>query len=196
MLTRFFHRFVAHPRVYDWVQYALGYPITRARLRPYLARMGEGWVLDAGAGTGETASLLPPAARYLWLDSDPRKLRGFRAKTLSSPALLGDAAHIPLRSKSVDHGICLALTHHLPDRALPALFSELARVIRGRLLFLDPVEKKPAMFSGLLWRYDRGSYPRSAQALGEALQGSFEIEHAERYAILHHYWLCLARPKS
>jgi hypothetical protein len=49
---------------------------------PYLVQVENQFVLDVGAGTGNFAWLLPPAATYLWLDNDLQKLGGFKKNGL------------------------------------------------------------------------------------------------------------------
>jgi hypothetical protein len=41
---------------------------------------------------------------------------------------------------------------------------------------------------------DRGSYPRTPEALIAAVERQFRIEHVERYSILHDYMLIVGRP--
>jgi len=165
------------------------------RLAPYLAQTGGQIVLDIGAGTGNYTSLLPQSATYLGLDIDPKKLQAFEAKWPFGLAIVGDATRICLKDKSVDYALCVALSHHLLDSQLSLLFGELARVVRQGLIFLDAVEYKESKISNLLWKYDRGSYPRSMEALCGAIERWFEIEEIERYAIYHHYILCMGKPR-
>lgn len=195
MLTRFLHRVVSNPWVYDRVQYLLGFQQTCRRLMPYLAQTDGQIVLDVGAGTGNLAGLMPRSATYLWLDNDSQKLQGFKTKWLSSLGMLCDATRICLKDKSVDYALCIALAHHLSDMELPLLFSELARVIKQKLIFLEPLKYKESKISNMLWKYDRGRYPRSIQAICSAIEPWFEIEQKERYSIYHHYILCINKPK-
>jgi hypothetical protein len=39
----------------------------------------------------------------------------------------------------------------------------------------------------VLWRLDRGSYPRSAEELQEKLERKFKVIHWEKYSIYHEY---------
>jgi ubiquinone/menaquinone biosynthesis C-methylase UbiE len=130
---------------------------------------------------------LPPSARYLWLDSDSPKLAGFRGKS-QAPAILGDATRLPLRDGSVDWALAVGMSHHLTDPELSRTLDELRRVVRKRLFFLDAVVT-PGYTSRLLWRYDRGRHPRSADVLRKQLAMRFNIVSDEEFTVLHRYLL-------
>lgn len=198
LLRQFLHRMVANPKVYNQIQAILGFEQTRRHLRSYLAQTSRKVMLDVGAGTGHYRSLVSETARYLWLDMDIEKLREFRQRqNLSSDlVLLGDATRIGLRDHSVDFALCIAVSHHLSDQQLASLFSELARVVRENVIFLDALDCPKSLTSRLLWRYDRGSSPRTLATLLAAIEAYLEIEQLEQYKIHHHYLLCLAHPKN
>src|SRR5207244_1229178 len=142
------------------------------QIQPMLAETDEALVLDAGAGTGNLQALLPVSARYVWLDADPRKLAGFRAKS-DAPAVLGDLTKLPLKDRSFDWALSIGVSHHLDDSDLGRMLDGLRRVIRERLVFLEPV-LAPRRTSRLLWRYDRGKHPRSSAALRAELAARFD----------------------
>lgn len=196
MLTGIVHRMVSNPWIYDGVQKLAGRDRNYRRLARHLMEASGKTLLDLGAGTGECARIVPASTTYIWLDRDPEKLRGFRGKAYQKRALLGEAAQIGLKDKSVDIAVCVAVSHHLSDAELCAAFRELARVCRLKLIFLDAVRQESSALSNLLWKYDRGSHPRHVEALRSAMAESFEISHEERYAIYHHYWLATGRPKA
>jgi SAM-dependent methyltransferase len=180
----------AVPVVYDAVQRVAGLKEASRRIAGALADAGGALVLDAGAGTGRLEQTLPESARYLWLDPDPRKLKGFRAKS-SSPAILGDATQIPLKDGSVDWAISVGVSHHLDDEAFGRMLDELRRVTRDRVVFLDAVASE-APTSRLLWHYDRGRHPRSTGLLKRELEARFELTSVEEFTILHRYLLVSA----
>ncbi len=163
---------------------------------PYLQQMENQIVLDLGAGTGNITSILPQSVTYVWFDNDRQKLRNFKKKLPSVLATLGDATQIGLKDKSVDYVFCIALSHHLSDLELPLLLAEIARIVKQKLIFLDAVEYKESMISNLLWKGDRGNYPRSAEMICSVIERWFELEGIEHYAIYHRYLLCVGRPKS
>jgi ubiquinone/menaquinone biosynthesis C-methylase UbiE len=194
-LTDLAHRIVSNPWAYDQAQRLLGYGRVQQLVRPHLQEMAGRTVLEVGAGTGNSVQMLPPRAAYIWSDNDPRKLAGYRQKYPAGGGMLCDATRLPLRDKCVDYALCVAVTHHLSDEHLPDLIAELARVTRLKLILWDPVEQRASRLSRLLWRYDRGSYPRQAQAVCGALEAGFSLEQVSYPVIYHHYILCVARPR-
>jgi len=186
---------VARPWAYNLTQRLAGLDIIKRRVAPILAATAGKTVLDVGAGTALYLTVLPQAARYVWLDNDPQKLRGFQGPVIGKRrAVIGDAVNLGLRDRSVDCVLCLHLTHHLDDTELARLVDELARVVRQTLIFQDAVKTR-RLASRLLWRWDRGSHPRDAESLMAALRTRFEIERAERYSTLHEYLLIVAVPR-
>jgi ubiquinone/menaquinone biosynthesis C-methylase UbiE len=189
------HTVVAQPKVYDFVQYVLGREITHRRLRPLFEEFAGHSVLDIGGGTGISASLVPSTAHYICSDIDPQKLDGYRAKYPGKPGIAASATALPLRDKSVDYAVCIAIAHHLTDAQFEAFIDETARVVRKKFIFQDPTKRPFAPASDLLWAYDRGSNPRSADTLVAALERRFVVEQEIRYTIHHQYVLCVCAPK-
>lgn len=195
-LAKFIRRVVAKPWVYDHIQMLFGLKQTQQRLIHYLAQTHQKIVLDVGAGTGLYQSLLPETAQYIWLDVDSNKLEGFKCKQTLHMAVLGDATRLCIQDKSVDFAICIGLSHHLSDQQLKCLFIELARGVREKMIFLDALDFPDSLVSRLLWKYDRGSYPRNSGDIISEIEAQFEIEKIDMYKIYHHYFLCVARPKN
>ncbi len=196
MLTRLLHAFASHPRGYDLIQFAAGATQTSRVLREHMAYMGGSTVLDVGAGTGSAYTLLPEGTPYIWLDNDPKKLAGFQARFSKPAKILGDAVHLPLRSRCVDYVTVLAVVHHIPDMALPQFFTELARIPRKGLFVCDPVATPSSLRSKLLWRYDQGSFPRTPETLRAKLEPYFVIERFELFRVHHRYAVCVASPRE
>lgn len=192
-LARVLHGFAANPRIYDVIQTAAGYRRVAARIRRELAGL-EGTILDIGAGTGAVADLVRESAQYIWLDYDRRKLAGFRSRGGTAPAILADARHLPLRDASVENSVTVDVSHHLDDEMLARFLSEAARVTRRQLVFVDALRIESAG-NRLLWRYDAGARPRPLDKLRDAIEREFVIERAETFRVVHHYFLCTARPK-
>ena len=197
-VTGLLHRAVAHPRVYDACQVAAGAGVIRRRLARAVAgvRGSAATVVDIGGGTGAGRHLWRADARYACLDIDPEKLDGYLAKTPGGLAIRGDAIALPLADACVDVVLCTQVTHHLTDPQLDAMLAEAARVLRpaGSLLLVDAVWRARRWPGRLLWRYDRGSFPRTSDTLHAALTRHFDITHWEQFAVWHAYVLAVARP--
>jgi ubiquinone/menaquinone biosynthesis C-methylase UbiE len=194
MLREIAGKIVSNPRIYDVVQRLAGRDRMYRHLAPLFAETSGKTVLDVGGGTGELRRIIPPSATYVWLDNDAQKLSGLRNKFRGIRALLGNADQIALRDKSIDIGVCIAVSHHLTNPELSNTFRELARVCRLRLIFMDPIRDETSAFRRLLWSYDRGSFPRSSEELRSQIQQHFKIEFEEHYSIYHRYWICTATP--
>jgi SAM-dependent methyltransferase len=190
VVARTVQRVVAVPAVYDAVQRMAGSRSLGLRLAEVLGSADGALVLDAGAGTGNLERLLPPGARYLWLDADEQKLAGFRAKS-DAAAVLGDATRIPLEDRSVDWAVSVGVSHHLDDAQFERSLDELRRVARERVVFLDAV-LSIATTSRLLWRYDRGRHPRTADVLRRALAKRFDLLDEQEFKVRHRYLLVVA----
>ena len=183
------HNVAAHPWIYDQIQTLSGQERTLERISRQAAAIHPETVVDVGGGTGATRRLWPADCRYVCLDIEMPKLRGFRSKVPDGLAVLSDAGRMPIATGSVDVVICMAVVHHLTDATLDQVFEETLRVLRvgGRLILVDPVLNKKRWMGRLLWRLDRGSYPRTTEELRKKLEGRFEVIHWERYAVYHEY---------
>ncbi|HEV7773127.1 MAG TPA: class I SAM-dependent methyltransferase [Conexibacter sp.] len=183
------------PRVYDAIQFLAGRHVIDRRVRRILADASGATVLDVGAGTGTIAALLPAGAEYWALDNDPAKLERLERKVPAARRLLRSAVDTGLEDAAADWTVCVDVAHHLDDRELPGFARELARVTRNRLVFVDPLWSARPSLGRVLWRYDRGAHPRTAERLVQTLEAAFEIESTERFRAIHRYILCVCRPR-
>jgi ubiquinone/menaquinone biosynthesis C-methylase UbiE len=195
MLTRALHAVVARPAAYDAVQFAAGAALVRRRLARLVPPLpGGAVVIDVGAGTGLYRTIWPSAGvRYVCLDLDELKLRGFRARH-SDAAVRGDAARLPFAAGCADAVACTLMSHHLDEDQLTAMLREVARVLKpgGTLLFADPLWRPARLPGRLLWRYDRGAHPRTAEALRGRIAEHLRINRWIEFALWHRYAACAA----
>jgi demethylmenaquinone methyltransferase/2-methoxy-6-polyprenyl-1,4-benzoquinol methylase len=192
LLTGALHRIAAQPAIYDAIQVLAGSGVVNRRLAERLRELSPpNRLLDLGGGTGLALELVPAGATYVSVDLDPLKLEGFRRKHLHGVGIAGDATRLPFGDGTFDLVICKMVSHHLTDKLLPLLFQESARVLRpgAHLVFVDAVLDPGRVRSRLLWRYDRGSHPRAAATLREAMSRHFGIAHWDEFAIHHRYVL-------
>jgi ubiquinone/menaquinone biosynthesis C-methylase UbiE len=183
------HKIAAHPWIYDQIQTLAGQKQSLVRISRQTAAIRAETVVDVGGGTGTLWRLWPAGCRYVCLDIEMPKLQGFRSKVPAGLAVLSDATRMCIATGSADVVICMAVLHHLTDTMIDQLFEEALRVLRvgGQLILLDPVINRERLVGRILWRLDRGSYPRTAEELRKTLEGKFKVIHWEKYAIYHEY---------
>jgi SAM-dependent methyltransferase len=194
MIKSTLHWFMANPRIYDLVQRLVGARYVHRRLEAQVAPVrSASLILDLGGGTGINRDLWPPESNYVCLDLDPIKLRGYRSKYTGDFPVLGDATRIPIKTGSMDAILCAAVSHHIPDDGLDSLFKEAARSLKagGRFIFLDAVWVPTRWPGRLMWKYDRGSYPRKKEALKALMEKYTDIVYWQEFSYLHKYILCV-----
>lgn len=89
------------------------------------------------------------------------------------------------------------MSHHIGADDLNGLFRESRRILKsdGTMIFLDAVWNPSRPVARLIWKYDRGAYPRSAAALTDALCTQFTPIHQQRLAFWHEYLLWVGKPR-
>jgi ubiquinone/menaquinone biosynthesis C-methylase UbiE len=190
LITKVLHKLASRPLIYDQIQRLVGRDQVLERISKQMSMaIPPNYVVDIGGGTGSMRSLLPVDCKYVCLDIEMPKLRGFRAKVPNGLAVLSDAAKAPIVDACADAVICTAVSHHLADEALDGVLREIVRMLRigGMVYFLDATFEPSRIAGRLIWALDRGSYPRSSEALRSALEARFDIVHWEQFAIYHEY---------
>jgi SAM-dependent methyltransferase len=192
------HKLVSHPWVYDRTQELVGVHLVHQRISTCVSGIeSDARVVDIGGGTGAIRKLFPKGCTYICLDVELPKLIGFRNKVEGGPAVQADAARMPIAPGSVDVVVCTAVAHHLTNQTLDDVMSEAARILKpnGKLIFLDPIVAPRRIIGRIMWSLDRGSFPRSADALRQALSMRFTITYWEGFAVLHEYVLGVCVPR-
>jgi SAM-dependent methyltransferase len=184
-----------NPYLYDVLQAAGAHHVTARLLEGVLSATAGQNVLDIGAGTGNLARVLPPDATYWALDNDPMKMERLQYKVPNAKCLLRSAMDTGMEEASVDWTVCVAVSHHLDDSQLAQVIAEMARITSRRVVFLDALWTGKWGLQRVLWRYDRGFYPRRLAVLLDALREHFDLERVERYKQLHDFFLCVGRPR-
>jgi ubiquinone/menaquinone biosynthesis C-methylase UbiE len=191
---------IGNARLYDWVQELAGYRQCAEFLMPHLAESAGSRLIDIGAGTGNYQRFVPPSTRYIWLDSDPQKLVGYRRKIANSngraSAILADGAHPCLRPRSIEYALCSCVAHHLDDKQLDAMLADFSQVLRKRLILFDPIWRPDRWKSRLLWSIDRGSYPRTVPAIRAAMERHFSLQLVEELTVHHQYAVFIGEPRT
>ena len=199
MLRRIIHSIVAKPAVYDTVQIMVGARRNQRKLALQLKSVAQdAAVLDLGGGTGIHRHLLPESCRYICLDNDIEKLEGFLSKYPRETALLASGEGLPIKDRSLDAILFVYVSHHLSDSVFERLLDESQRVLKpqGQFIMLDAVWDPLRLSGQLLWKYDRGEFPRRPEMLRAMLSHHGEITYWEEFAIFHSYILTVLRPAS
>jgi SAM-dependent methyltransferase len=195
MVLSWMHAVAARPEVYELLQTVVGARRNRKRLAQLFVDCEAGArVIDVGGGTGAIRPFLPASCQYICIDLEWPKLQGFQKRRLAGSAVLGDAAVAPFRDGVADYVLASAVCHHLDDGALQSMFQDIRRVLKpgGRLVLLDALLAPKRLASRALWAMDRGSHPRTADALVLAIQSSLTLVDQTRYATCHEYLLAVA----
>jgi ubiquinone/menaquinone biosynthesis C-methylase UbiE len=188
-LIEFLHSVATRPRIYDWIQMLVGQRQLLERVSQQTQGLHPGIVVDVGGGTGSMRALWPSECRYICLDIEMTKLKGFRSRAPAGLAVLSDATRMSVASASADIVMCKFMMHHLTDSMLTQMIEESLRVLRpnGMLILIDPILNRQRFAGRVLWRLDRGSYPRTEEELRKKLASRFKIVHWEKFAIYHEY---------
>lgn len=110
-------------RAYDLLMPGANVGALRAGLS--LAERDLDRILDVGGGTGRAARVITGADRAV-VDASRGMLREASRHGLGT--IQGDAAHLPVRTESVDAVLVVDALHHLPDQV--GALEEAARVLR------------------------------------------------------------------
>lgn len=193
MLVRLARAIASHPIFYQWIQLALGQRDVRRELRIALKATDTRFVLDVGSASGGlTRELLSKSAA---LDIDLRSLARVRQWGGDAHPVAASAATLPFVNGAFRTTLCVGVAHHLDDDTLEGALQEIARVTKEHFVFLDGRGDDPRRISRLLWRYDRGAFPRSRADLLAAISRRFEIESEVTFRRFHSYVLYVARPR-
>jgi ubiquinone/menaquinone biosynthesis C-methylase UbiE len=198
MIKKTLKYIASQPRIYDQIQFMFGARFIFNRLSSQVASFDSKIILDIGGGTGLYRRVWPKSCTYTCLDIDRNKIKRFLKNNPDCNGLVADATAIPLKEKSVDVVVCIAVSHHLTDSAFSQVINESERVLKnnGVFIFIDAVLLTDRWLSKLLWKNDRGSYPRSTEQIQSAISQKFHISHVECYTILHKYILCRANKQK
>jgi len=92
----------------------------------------------------------------------------------------------------------VAVSHHLDDALLTETLLEIRRVLRpyGRFIFLDAVWNPRHLVGRLIWKYDRGAFPRPLAEINQRLLAGFTPLQRERYTGVHEYCIWIGTPRE
>lgn len=196
MIRRLTGALLSLPRIYDLSQRIAGSRQLLGRLRQIahpLCTPGA-TVVDIGGGTGIYRKACPDNVRHMCFDPDPIMLTQYRAKHPGGIAVRCDGAKIALGDATVDLAFATCVLHHLADEEAVALIRECRRILKpGRhLIFAEPLWAPSNAVGRILWRFDRGSHPRTSQTLKALIEENFSIRAWIEFRPMHDFAICLA----
>lgn len=193
MLKTLLHKVVSNPDVYNALQYLVGVQYVQKQIQnrlPSVANKKEIF-LDLGGGTGINSHLVPSGGTYICLDIDCEKLLKYKSIYPNGSALLSNGTFLPFADGSVDYILFSAVSHHLEYLVLIQLVEETARVLKpsGKFLLLDPLWPPNNPIGSILWKFDRGSFPHTAEELRNIIKMNYVIQFEDRFSVFHQYVL-------
>ena len=122
-------------------------------------------ILDAGCGFGHFARYFKHCD-YTGIDNDPERIKWAKENIGESPRrrfIVEDFCRTSFEADRIDKAVAYGLLHHLPDDVAQRGLKELGRIVKGPVVFSDPVYSRWHLINNLLCRLDRGKYVRNAE---------------------------------
>ena len=138
-------------------------------------------VFDAACGYGYMAKHLS-RCDYVGMDNDSERIEWAR-KTPGENArrkfLVGNICRTGLPLKSFDRALGYGVLHHLDDKEVHLFANELNGLVRGRIVFSEPVYSRYHFINNWLCRLDAGKYVRQTDEYLNLLRPILNITRSE-----------------
>jgi len=186
---------------YEILRKACLFGLRTAPIRKALAIKPGEKILDAGCGYGLFAQYCK-RADYTGIDTDVRRILQAKKRISESDFcrfLVSDVTQTPFRPKTFDKALGYGLLHHLPDDMAKLSVQELGRIVRGLIIFSEPVFARFHMISNLLCNLDSGHYVRDREGYIDICQSGLSIIKTQYFYSrngLAKYLLIAAIPKE
>lgn len=158
-----------------------------SRVAPILqaidAEQADARVLDLGCGFGNLAPYFN-RADYTGVDLDPDRIqwaKSHRGESSRRRFLCGDVTRLNLPDQSFDKAIAYGILHHLSDSEASGFFGELKRVVKGPVVFSDPVFSRFHPVNNFLCRHDLGHYVRTEEGYLKLVGSALRIKESRTF---------------
>jgi ubiquinone/menaquinone biosynthesis C-methylase UbiE len=150
----------------------------KRNIRENLKIHDRGKVLDFGCGAGHLSELFKPN-RYIGIDPDKTCIN-FAKKRYKGIFLCMNGKILKFKNSYFDSAIACEVFHHIPDLDLEGVLKEIKRVLKefGKFIIIDPVpcSYQASVFGKILFKFDRGKYPKEPKKLKDILSKHFKID--------------------
>jgi ubiquinone/menaquinone biosynthesis C-methylase UbiE len=147
---------------------------TLARMRSALELRNGERLLDIGCGTGIGARLA--GSLYVGVDTSLDYLRFGRRVWPDFSFVVMRAPQFAFVDGAFDRAVVINTLHHLDDESVDCLFGQVARVVRKRVVVVEPALEHANPLESFLLRHDRGLYIRARAAWRALLARHWEID--------------------
>lgn len=136
-------------------------------------------VLDVCCGTGEFAHLFNN--RYLGIDLNPAFIFSAKRNNPGKKFQVMDVMAPKLKGRQFDKAVLLSMTHHFSDIELDKIFRQLRRIVKNRIIIMDPIPNGYNPLSWLLYKLDRGRHIRRKAELERLVSKYCAIEQEKEF---------------
>jgi len=176
------YRLAEHTKGYALAQW-VSRPTTdrfRALIRSRVNPSPSETLLDVGCGPGHYRSSF--ACQYSGVDINPDYIQ-MASSRLDGWFMVMDGTRLEFADETFDHVVSVAILHHLTDEQVVQMVREARRVCKasGRVHLLDAIlPVTPSFtFKRIIFRLDRGEYPRTYEHLCELIAKAGPISSRE-----------------
>jgi SAM-dependent methyltransferase len=156
----------------------LGFPTIRryqALIRTHVPQDPNRSILEIGCGVGSARDLF--AGDYTGIDINREYIRAARQKYQGNFFAM-NAADLSFAPSTFDDAVSIATAHHLTDEELGLMIRK-SLIVAPSIHIIDailPISSKD-WFKYVLFRMDRGRYPRTFDELSDIVSRHARIEH-------------------
>lgn len=179
--TGFWYHLFDMPAVYNSVRAVLLFG--KGKMFSHIQRavaLQEGeTLLDVGSGPGELSQLFSGA--YAGVDYSENYVLYARKKYPKKHFFQGNVLDLSLEENSYDVVLLASFIHHFSDAEVEKILGNMKKVVRKRIVLLEPCPWKGNPLAWFLLKMDRGANIRSFKEQKKFVEKYFTLEKAETF---------------